>query len=110
MKRTKDPAHIRLEKKRKFQFDRLGSLTPGAVGIFVTCVRGKEKTATNDALDLFNTYIERHVPIDVAAQDATQMDCDIEASIKSELHLLEGQKSDKLIRFSPLKTDTMCCN
>lgn len=94
--------------RKNWQQDPADHLSPFAVGVFITCVRGKEGAAVKDALDLFNDYADRHNLMDPAGDqnDEDDEEADIEASIANELGSLKEKKTKS--RFVSLKTNIEC--
>lgn len=86
-----------------WQQDRADQLTPFSRGVFITCVRGKERFALQDALQLFNDYLDRHTEETIPVNETA----DIEQAIADELGDLKKEPS-KSARLTPLKTDTEC--
>ncbi|ORY80951.1 hypothetical protein BCR37DRAFT_380831 [Protomyces lactucae-debilis] len=102
-------------RSKKYQHDRFNQLTPGAVGVIVTCVRGKEKAAEKDAIEMIldSNYVKslqaalpELTPVEVS--DAEE---DIEASIAQELDSLKEARAPqkgKPALLIPLKTNLEC--
>lgn len=99
--------------KKSWQMDAADALSPFSVGIFITCVRGKESAAMKDALELFNDYADRHNLGMASAEDPDQetVAADIEDAVAKELAQLQtkpASSSHDKARFTALKTGTEC--
>lgn len=108
-----DASSTEKKAKRMWQMNSADALSPFSVGVFITCVRGKEQVAMKDALDLFNDYADRHElgATGVESQDEANDGVDIEDAIASELGSMQAKPSKNLAdksRFVPLKTGTEC--
>lgn len=129
MKRPVDNDDSVNKKQRKYRKD--GSVVnfktfspPEGPGIFITCVRGKEKQALNDILDILNEICDRHFP-DLKVQskkaEVTQesddkeetpqvAENDIKAQLAQELSEMNDKKKvdNSAKRFVNHQTDTQC--
>ncbi|BFZ56425.1 hypothetical protein PYCC9005_003471 [Savitreella phatthalungensis] len=121
---------------KRFQFDKAGSLTPGARGCFVTCVRGKEMAAQKDVLLMFERHLERYPDLlaesvpentgdDAQKEEDNEEDADdesaggVENEYESELKALQQEAANDATKttqkgpppkrtFTPLRTNVEC--
>ncbi|EIM22179.1 hypothetical protein WALSEDRAFT_63917 [Wallemia mellicola CBS 633.66] len=129
MKRPVDNDDSVNKKQRKYRKD--GSVVnfktfspPEGPGIFITCVRGKEKQALNDILDILNEICDRHFPdLKVQSKKAEVIketdnkeetpevaENDIKAQLAQELSEMNDKKKvdNSAKRFVNHQTNTQC--
>ncbi|PPJ59321.1 hypothetical protein CBER1_04238 [Cercospora berteroae] len=91
------------------------TIQAGDVGIFVTCIKGKESKATGEMRDLLDDYAERLYPEALAAgNDEDEQDDesagsgvdDIEKEINAEVQEIRKPKAARL--FTPIQLSTQC--
>ncbi|KAI0381082.1 hypothetical protein F5Y04DRAFT_255707 [Hypomontagnella monticulosa] len=95
--------------KAKLESIRSKGLEVGDMGIWTTCVKGKERQALEELLDICEEYGERLYGIE-RKEDAegADDDDDIEASIKKEVRGMKPTEKPKDAIFEPMRMDLDC--
>ncbi|KAI2622664.1 hypothetical protein GGS26DRAFT_239318 [Hypomontagnella submonticulosa] len=95
--------------KAKLESIRSKGLEVGDMGIWTTCVKGKERQALEELLDICEEYGERLYGIKREEDtEGTDDDDDIEASIKKEVQGMKPTDKPKDSIFEPMRMDLDC--
>ncbi|KAK6952671.1 hypothetical protein Daesc_004962 [Daldinia eschscholtzii] len=98
--------------KAKLEAIKGRGLEVGDMGIWTTCVKGKERQALEEMMDLCEEYgeklygIKRQDPAEVKEDE--EDDGDIEASIKKEVQEMKPASKPKGSTFEPMRMDLDC--
>ncbi|KAI1478570.1 hypothetical protein F4774DRAFT_385371 [Daldinia eschscholtzii] len=98
--------------KAKLEAIKGRGLEVGDMGIWTTCVKGKERQALEEMMDLCEEYgeklygIKRQDPAE--AKEDEEDDDDIEASIKKEVQEMKPASKPKGSTFEPMRMDLDC--
>ncbi|RYP69788.1 hypothetical protein DL771_005897 [Monosporascus sp. 5C6A] len=83
----------------------------GDVGVWVTCMRGKERQAISEFVDICNEYGEKlygiKPPADDPASDGEE-DGDIESSIRKEIDGMKSSDKPRDLTFEPVRVNVDC--
>ncbi|KAI1462986.1 uncharacterized protein F4812DRAFT_464199 [Daldinia caldariorum] len=99
--------------KAKLEAIKGRGLEVGDMGIWTTCVKGKERQALEEMMDLCEEYgeklygIKREDPAE-GKEDEQDEDDDIESSIKKEVQEMKPASKPKGSTFEPMRMDLDC--
>ncbi|KAF9430946.1 THUMP domain-containing protein 1 [Podila epigama] len=100
-------------KKAKTDIHKVGKYLPGGFpidpkmkGVLVTCTRGKERAAGQEACDLLSEYALKMYGSDFGAEPEVDEDESVEDAVAREIAQLKKPKGGK--KFLPLLTGTDC--
>ncbi|KAL1867839.1 hypothetical protein VTK73DRAFT_3920 [Phialemonium thermophilum] len=87
-----------------------GSVTPGDVGIWVTCARGQEQKAAREVTTLFEEYAEMLYGVKAEPDDIAENgdQGDVEALVRRELEAMKPMKTADSRLFTPIKMNVDC--
>ncbi|KAI1385249.1 uncharacterized protein F4822DRAFT_338657 [Hypoxylon trugodes] len=114
VKRSKGGSNGRWQtphQKSKLESLKGKGIEPGDVGIWTTCVKGKERQSLEELLNICEEYgeklyaIKREDPDEAAEDDEEE---DIESSIKKEVQGMKPKEKPKDSVFEPLRMDLDC--
>ncbi|KAI8962365.1 hypothetical protein F5Y11DRAFT_323245 [Daldinia sp. FL1419] len=112
VKRSKGGSNGRWQtphQKAKLEAIKGRSLEVGDMGIWTTCVKGKERQALEEMVDLCEEYGEKLY--NIKRQDpaeAREDENDIESSIKKEVQEMKPRSNSKGSTFEPMRMDLDC--
>ncbi|KAI1804620.1 hypothetical protein F4811DRAFT_570867 [Daldinia bambusicola] len=100
--------------KAKLEAIKGRGLEVGDMGIWTTCVKGKERQALEEMMDLCEEYgeklygIKREDPAEGKEDEEEGKDDDIESSIKKEVQEMKPASKPKGSTFEPMRMDLDC--
>ncbi|OTA99495.1 hypothetical protein M426DRAFT_325091 [Hypoxylon sp. CI-4A] len=96
--------------KTKLETLKSRGLEPGDVGLWTTCVKGKEHKAIGELVDICEEYGEKLFDIkrQDPAEDADEEEDDIESSIQKEVQGMKPKDKPKDLVFDPIRMDLDC--
>ncbi|XP_006459466.1 hypothetical protein AGABI2DRAFT_218712 [Agaricus bisporus var. bisporus H97] len=101
------------EKKKKYRSDGTPVWEKRSIdgpGVWVSCVKGKEKQTVGELYDLFESLADELWPEDISGQEektaSTSEELSLEAQIANEMSSLQKSRREK--RFASCQTNTPC--
>ncbi|KAF9267970.1 hypothetical protein L218DRAFT_919865 [Marasmius fiardii PR-910] len=100
-------------KKRKYLTGASGARSIDGPGVWVSCVKGKEKQTIGELYDLFESLALEIWPLDDTKEDSENEDGDgnseaLEDQISNEIAAMKRPRRDMNKRFVNCRTDTPC--